>query len=116
MWPNVMEASPPCSQEPLLIKQDLKLSFKVHLTIHEVKVETIQPDIKPLFCVFRVQGSERNVGSEGGKGVKRGERGKRREGRSRDEGREEGGECMGGKEENGCVFYDISCHLACEYK
>eukprot|EP00731_Ephydatia_muelleri_P007239 Em0003g1487a len=44
------------SQEPLLIKQDLKLSFKVHLTIHEVKVKTIQTDIKPLFCVFRVQG------------------------------------------------------------
>ncbi|KAL5503270.1 hypothetical protein EMCRGX_G010193 [Ephydatia muelleri] len=42
------------SQEPLLIKQDLKLSFKVHLTIHEVKVKTIQTDIKPLFCVFRL--------------------------------------------------------------
>lgn len=104
-----MDASPPYSQEPLLIKQDLKLSFKVHLTIHEVKVKTIQTDIKPLFCVFRVQGSERGARREGReeggwRGGARGEEGGEEGGRG-----EEGRECMRRrrKEEDGCVFYDI---------
>lgn len=42
------------SNEPVVIKQDLKLSFKLHLTIHEVTLMTIPPDIKPVFCVFRI--------------------------------------------------------------
>ena len=100
MWPNLMDASPPCSQEPLLIKQDLKLSFKVHLTIHEVKVETIQTDIKPLFCVFRVQGSERGARREGREEVgRRGEeRGEKREGRREGGG---GGKGMHERKEEG---------------
>ena len=127
MWPNVMEALPHCSQEPLLIKQDLKLSFKVHLTIHEVKVETIQTDIKPLFCVFRVQGSERGAGSEGrdggeggGRGGEEGRGGERagmggeeREEERRGSRREEGAECTRGrgKWKDGCVFYNIYIHM-----
>ena len=43
------------SVEPVLIKHDLRLSFKLHLTILEVKLMTIQPNIKPVFCVFRVR-------------------------------------------------------------
>ena len=89
MWPDLKAALPPCSQEPLLIKQDIKLSFKVHLTIHEVKVETIQTDIKPLFCVFRVQGSERGARREGREVGGGGGRGGGREGRrGRGRGRE----------------------------
>lgn len=87
---------------------DLKLSFKVHLTIHEVKVDTIQTDIKPLFYVFRVQGSERGARREGRDG------GRRSKGRRSGRGEEE----MVG-EENGrmgmpFIMYlhnpNLSCH------